>query len=308
MMGMANSSKHRDLVLFGALLLLSGCQPLAVWMTRAAPASAVKATSPRATSELPAEVDLEAATKAKANAEILQEIYRVVLVQNPRSPADFGNWVDSLNQGASLEGVYAGFTRSQFQRSREKDNKTTASPRATRAFAVRLARLLLEFPEVPELADSDAQPMAEMVIGTEGAPDRASEMKLAATEQAFKPFVKAIETPRSKIEFDVLANRLTVQFSGASIFTQKRVLGEWGLRVIQLRRDESAERLRDWYADFAAAMASEKVDFGLDQRNDASREFHRKWADRASDDQIRWEVLNRLHRVLNQAQGLSPQN
>jgi len=85
----------------------------------------------------------------------------------------------------------------------------------------------------------------------------------------------------------------------------KRVLGDWALRVMTLRLEESPERMRDWYADFAARASKKGVDFGLGLRNESSRELHRKWADQATDDQIRWEVLNRLHRILNAAQGLT---
>src|SRR5690348_3117978 len=46
---------------------------------------------------------------SKANSELLHEVFTVVFGQEPADKALFGSYVDSLNQGASLEGVYNGF-------------------------------------------------------------------------------------------------------------------------------------------------------------------------------------------------------
>jgi hypothetical protein len=48
-------------------------------------------------------------------------------------------------------------------------------------------------------------------------------------------------------------------------------------------------------------MTQRNVDFGVALRNKADEAFHLKWATEVSEDQIIWEVLNRLHRVLNDA-------
>jgi hypothetical protein len=316
---MMPQSRHFAIGLLLSAFLLGGCQKVSVWMTRATQKPTQKASSKsRAiqpeSSASPSPGGEEAAERsllAQRNAELLQEIYRVVLVMNPSSPAAFGNWLDSMNQGATLEGVYNGFTRSDFQRSLESDPKTTADPKVIGVFSQELAELLLEFPVVPNLESADSKPfqsieppgMADLKKSSDGV------VYSGSTEESFKPFAKPSDAaPVPRPEPAVLRGRVGALFPGSSIFTMKRVLGEWGLRVLALRLEESSERMRDWYADFAARASKKGVDFGLGLRNESSREFHRKWAEQASDDQIRWEVLNRLHRILNAAQGLSPRS
>lgn len=60
------------------------------------------------------------AKKAKANSEIFHEMFVVVFMREPKDRSEFGNWVDTLNQGASLEGVYNGLTHSEEYRRLEK--------------------------------------------------------------------------------------------------------------------------------------------------------------------------------------------
>ncbi len=60
-----------------------------------------------------------------------------------------------------------------------------------------------------------------------------------------------------------LSARNEAIFFRFSLFTLKRILGEEGMRLVT--------------------------------------DFHQEWAMGASPDRIEWEVLNRLHRVLNQA-------
>ncbi len=310
---MMPQSRHFAIGLVFSVLLLGGCQKISVWMTQATQKPGSPAGQPQArSSESPGVDDApERASLAQRNAELLQEIYRVVLVMNPSSPAAFGNWLDSMNQGATLEGIYNGFTRSDFQRSLESNPKTTADPKVIGVFSQELSELLLEFPVIPELEAADSKPFQNIEPPGIGDLRKSSDgvSYSGSTQESFKPFAKSgasALTPRP--DLPVLRGRVGALFAGSSIFTMKRVLGEWGLRVLALRLEESPERMRDWYADFAARASKKGVDFGLGLRNESSREFHRKWAEQASDDQIRWEVLNRLHRILNAVQGLSPRS
>ncbi|NDD93225.1 hypothetical protein EBZ37_14240, partial [bacterium] len=166
-----------------------------------------------------------------------------------------------------------------------------------------LAELLTEFRPVPELSAEDARPLDRLNATSEAQPGRSEVFTKNKTPEAFRPFVTpTAESAPPKPSIEVLQADITKLFSGSSIFTLKRVLGEWGLKVLALHREESRERMRDWYADFAVKQAKKSVDFGLSLRRNPSREFHRQWADQVSDDLIRWEVLNRLHRILNAAQ------
>jgi hypothetical protein len=82
-------------------------------------------------------------------------------------------------------------------------------------------------------------------------------------------------------------------------------LGDEALRVLSTKTS-SPEELALWYGKWAANMASRKVDFGLALRNKPSPEFHARWARQAPPDRLKWEVLNRLHRVLNEAERRKP--
>ena len=48
-------------------------------------------------------------------------------------------------------------------------------------------------------------------------------------------------------------------------------------------------------------MAQRNVNYGIALRNKADEAFHYKWAVENAGDPVKWEVLNRLHRVLNEA-------
>ncbi len=287
--------KTMRIVLLVVIASLASCQRFSGWMT-------ANFGSRPAPSDPTGELTLE-----RRNSEILQEIYRVVWVVDPPSPTEFGSWLNSINQGASFEGVYNAFTHSQVQRRFESDSRSTASPAALGAFALQLARLLVEMPEMPEFTPRDARPLATMDPLDEGAPEDGSQAlgkpgKMEFAPLADRPGPGAGRPARPSPE--MLATSLAARFNGASIYTLKRVLGDWALKHMARLREESPERLWSWYAEYATQSAALKVDFGLRLRNDTDRSFHRSWAEKSSDDLIRWEVLNRLHRVLNAAQPL----
>ncbi|CAM6054213.1 unnamed protein product [Sphagnum tenellum] len=183
----------------------------------------------------------------------------VVLLREPKDKLEFGSWVDALNQGASLEGVYNGLVDSSEYRNLEA--QTSAAP-------------------------------------------------LAA--------IKAFREEVTKLEAELAKPTVLGDFGLASIFLLKRTLGEEALKVIhekQLPDPTSSPKLGDaklspseshspqklalWYARWAAHMAERKIDFGLPLRNQGDEAFHLKWAMNATPDQLTWEVLNRLHRVIN---------
>jgi hypothetical protein len=278
-------------------LSLSSCQKVAEWMTHTL--GSAPSPVPQVSPESPSPVE-DGVTQR--NSPILQEMYRVVWVMHPPSPSEFGNWLDSINQGASFEGVYNAFTHSTQQRALEGDSKGTASPQALKAFAWELAGLALEFPELPEWSERDSRPLIELNPGEEQLDARQSKLKPELIE--FKPLARAEPSNAPRPTREVLAGQITGKFNGASIFILKRVLGDWGLKVVELRRAESKDRLVGWFADFAAATAKYQVSFGLKERNKPERDFHLNWATQSSEDLLRWEVLNRLHRILNEAQPL----
>ncbi len=207
------------------------------------------------------------AKKSKANSEIFHEMFVVVFMREPKDRSEFGNWVDTLNQGASLEGVYNGLTHSEDYRRLEK-----TSPKAS--------------------------------------------------EKAVKAFREEI----TLLEIELSIPTQLENFGLASLFTLKRVLSDEALKVLAAKnnvnkaalavngavvpaanpssaKNEESPRVKlaGWYSKWAVHMAQKNVDFGVALRNKPDEAFHFKWATEVSEDQIVWEVLNRLHRILNEA-------
>lgn len=88
-----------------------------------------------------------------------------------------------------------------------------------------------------------------------------------------------------------------------SLFTQKRMLGERFLAEIEKRKSDRA-KLAEWYAGYASRWAKLGIDFGMKQRNDSSADFHKNWANENSLGLVQWELLNRMHRILNEYSGV----
>lgn len=200
-----------------------------------------------------------AARRAKANAEILNEMVTVVFQQNPSNRSQFGSYLDSLNQGASFEGIYNGFVHSA--RYREMENThPPASSAALKVFSEERKLLLLPPPDAKTSAKSSPK------------------------------------SPMERHENDLAA------FKDASLYKLKRILGNDALKLMTHKLGNGGpESLARWYAPWATRMAGYQVDFGLALRNKPDEKFHYQWARSADEEQVKWEVLNRLHRLLNEA-------
>ncbi|MCC7441947.1 MAG: hypothetical protein IT285_09950 [Bdellovibrionales bacterium] len=261
-----------------------------------------------------AEGDLTSANakKSKEHAELLQEVFRVVYIRDVQDNAEFGSLVDTLNQGASLEGIYNGLTHSAVYRKLEIANPS-ATPRALSAFGEELARLTLELARPTKFDPSSAKPLATPVqpgLSEEeetkqeadanvidfGSAPEAEEPPPAAKAKADDEEVPAGPKP----PLEELAAEYSRAFVGASIFTLKRILGDEALKVMAVKQ-EYREKFALWYSNWVLAMAAHGVDFGIALRNKADSDLHYAWALKASQDRLQWEVLNRLHRLMNDA-------
>jgi len=238
----------------------------------------------------------EAARISKANTELLSEVFEVVFIRTPGDRTEFGNWVDTLNQGASLEGVYNGFTHSSSYRKLELANPG-ASAEALRVFGQELSTLELDLPVATVFDNSSAKPLAMPVMPTEVTSENEN---VGTTVVEFRPQPPSSPSPSPKKIQAAQAEQYSQQFVTASIYTLKRVLGDEALKVIADKKLYK-EKLAQWYSKWVVHMASLKVDYGLDLRNRPDEAFHYKWALTASPDRLTWEVLNRVHRALNEA-------
>lgn len=225
------------------------------------------------------------AKQAKANAQIMYEMYRVVLLRDPKDTTKFGSLVDSLNQGASLEGVYNGLAHSSLYRELETEHQG-ATEQALKVFADELSFLAFQFKKIPTFSEKDTRPLAlPTEVGVDAIPNEVI-------------FQKPQALPKSEQEYSA---RLIKLFQGASYFTLKRVLSDEILKLVDEKKADK-EGLIIWYLHWIDRVKAYGVGFGLKERDSADLEFHRNWANKTTTDKIRWEILNRVHRLINHMQ------
>jgi hypothetical protein len=229
-----------------------------------------------------------AANLNRANDEILSEMFQVTFFAERQEieAREFAELSQSLKQGASLEGVYRGLISSSRYRTLESQGGA-ATPEVLKAFALELARVREGAKDLSRYSGKDAAQVPEVSFPDES--DSGVEVKTF-------PLVTPQAEKRLPVEED--AAELARTFVGASVFTLKRVLCEAALsRIDEL--GGSHDQVAQWYAKLANRLAAAHVDFGLSQRNSSDSDFHFSWAMKASDERIKWEVLNRYHRYLN---------
>ena len=84
------------------------------------------------------------------------------------------------------------------------------------------------------------------------------------------------------------------------MYTLKKTLCDEALKLID-QKNAFKEKLALWYSKWVVHMGERKIDFGVPLRNSLDEAFHYKWAIQSTPDRIKWEVLNRIHRTLNDA-------
>lgn len=213
------------------------------------------------------------------NAELLQELIQVVMIQKSYSKAEFLSLVSALNQGGSLIGMYNSLAHSQDYRDLEKGFQSSTEA-ALDGFAKELFEVQksLSVPTRYERKDRDPLPPPQFPTGD----------------------VEVMDFSKKKNSGNTAGqsvNELKEIFRGASIFTLKRVLGDELLRLIDELKPEELAR---WYGKWAVHFSSYSVPLGLKLRSEGDAAFHESWAKKANKEQISWEALNRVHRVLNE--------
>ena len=231
---------------------------------------------------------LSAETLSKQNSEILSEMFRVVFNQDlVEDKTDFSGLLQSLNQGASLEGIYRGIIAGSRYRALESKSQA-ASPNELKAFAEEMSEIQGIMRSPTEFSIVDAKKAPEITFPDGNIPVIAS---------------PASQEVKKKLDKGSRVQELIRIFIGASSFTLKRALGEEVLRKFDEDKSDPGV-VGHWYAKLVVRMATTKVDFGLELRNRGDFDFHFKFAQKIAIDRVKWEVLNRYHRYLNAA-GLS---
>jgi hypothetical protein len=219
---------------------------------------------------------------AKGRREILAEMLRVVFdTSEVENDEFFEGLLSSLNQGASIEGIYRGLIQGQRYRSLET-GATGADPAQIRFFAAELA-LLQESMKNPTRLDTKESRGVPTIEFPDG--DTASAVTSGPES----------DVPLKKGE---LESRLTRDFIGASPYTLKRILGNEALKKIDELKESRAD-MAQWYAATVLRLVKRGVDFGVPLRNSDDFGMHLRFAETVSPDRVIWEVLNRYHRCIN---------
>ncbi len=221
----------------------------------------------------------------KANAELLKEMMVVTFNQEElEDQPQFEALLSSMNQGASLEGIYRGLVMGSRYRLMESKAKA-ASPNAIKFFALEMADIQMEMKNPTHFTKESAKEYPNIDF-PEGPADT-----IDFTKDAEAP----AEKPKTKHD---LAETVLENFIGATPYTLKRVLAEEVLKKTDEMKDGSGD-IAQWYSSLVVHLADSKVDFGLPQRNAIDYDFHFRFAKTMSLDRVKWEILNRYHRILN---------
>jgi len=265
-----------------------------------------------------------------SNAEILkemiQDIFQNQLVEFQKST--FNSLMSSMNQGASIEGLYHGLIVGEEYRDLESKS-SKASPEVIKYFVSEMSELQLGMksptifskesvknlqtidypvgladPKNPdesgvlmggaEIKDFGKDGPDSLVFGDEEKPEQ--KVKTSPTP-IIKPLSKEVQelTKNPKQE---IADLMLKNFANANQYTIKRVLCEEVMnKMEELKRLPS--ELAKWYADFMVRTAKSNVDFGHPQRNSADYSFYYNLANIKSFDRLKWEAVNRYQRILN---------
>ena len=222
----------------------------------------------------------------KANTELLYEMFTVVFLREPGNKVEFGDFVNVLNQGASLEGLFNGFSHSAFYRRLEEDPSTHASPGTLKVFSRELLELERAQLEPRHFVKVDGLPLARATEPStlEAAPTPTSTSAVTQTETA--------SIPQTVDEYQIL-------FSSSSFYTLKRILSDEFLRLVDARTQKDSGALKEWMAHWCVRMSDAHVDFGVASRASTDIDFHRRWIEKTPPDRMKWEGINRLQRLIN---------
>ncbi len=215
------------------------------------------------------------AIESKKNGELFSEVFRTVFGKKIKDKIFFGDWVDTMNQGGSLEGIYNALVHSNYYRSLEKTGKN-AKPKSLRFFVEEMNWIQGQLNQPEYFTKKSALPLPKFKLGN-----------LVEKNEGVAIYPKKQDK-----------KQLKNIFSDASVYVLKRVLADEVLkRVDEIKSNRKL--LAKWFAHLAVRLNQGKVYFGLELRQKMDVDFHRNWALQASEDLLKWEILNRYHRILN---------
>lgn len=184
--------------------------------------------------------------RKRINRQFIREMYEQIYAKRLTDIELYNSWMNVLEQGASIEGVYRGLTLSEQYRELERG---VVSKEAKEFFAQEIT------------------------------------------------YLEMLKNPKVRNEAEMI-REISKNVEKAPLFTLKRILGERVLEAIDLRKTDR-EAVATLFADLTARWSKVDVDFGFKQRNNKDRDYHYAWALRSSRGRVQWEILNRVHRIMN---------
>ncbi len=125
----------------------------------------------------------------------------------------------------------------------------------------------------------------------------------------FAQEMAAFDFPNAKEgdpELTKAAEKYAVENMSTPLFTMKRLLGDRILKESIARKGDK-ERLASWYSGFVGRWSKAGVLFGHKQRDTGTEAYHYRWALDNNLGMIQWELLNRMHRIMNDYGGVAAQ-
>jgi hypothetical protein len=123
----------------------------------------------------------------------------------------------------------------------------------------------------------------------------------------FAQEMAAFDFPNAKDgdpEMAKAAEKYAKENMGTPLFVMKRFLGDRILKE-SIARKADKERLASWYSGFVGRWSKAGVPFGHKQRDSGTEAYHYKWALDNNLGMVQWELLNRMHRIMNAYGGVA---
>ena len=208
-------------------------------------------------------------------AEFLKELHQATL-ERELTTDEFNRWMNVLDQGGSYEGIYNGVVNG----AEYKDKETGAAPVGT----------IKVYADIMTLLAIDA---------------KYDPLKLRSSEAADKETVEPLPQQATAEEKAALHQEFEQKALNKSAYALKREAGFEALRLMELKK-EYKEKFATWFGHFVLytnerAQKEGLASFGVNGRTQGDEYYHYQWALKNSEDRVRWEVLNRIHRLINAA-------
>jgi hypothetical protein len=123
----------------------------------------------------------------------------------------------------------------------------------------------------------------------------------------FAQEMAAFDFPNAKDgdpEIAKAAEKYAKENMSTPLFAMKRFLGDRILKE-SIARKADKERLASWYSGFVGRWSKAGVAFGHKQRDSGTEAYHYKWALDNNLGMVQWELLNRMHRIMNAYGGVA---